>query len=73
MAEARVGVRAADDRQSVTIEIGPITGLSEPVAITLDQLTKIIKLLGHARALMVEGDQKRPLDGKTVETIFQPP
>lgn len=73
MVEARVGVRVADDRQSVTIEIGPVAGLSEPVAVNLDQLTKIIKLLGQARARMVEGSQKQALDGKTVETVFQPP
>jgi hypothetical protein len=46
MAEARVGVRVADDRQSVIIEIGPVAGLSEPIALDLDQLTTIIKLLG---------------------------
>jgi hypothetical protein len=73
MAEARVGVRVADDRQSVIIEIGPVAGLSEPIALDLDQLTTIIKLLGQARARMVEGAQKRPLDGKTVETVIEPP
>ncbi|MBQ0821976.1 hypothetical protein HPT29_013695 [Microvirga terrae] len=73
MAEARVGIRVADDRQSVTIEIGPSSEQSEPIALNLDQLTQIIKLLGQARALMVEDEQKRPLDGKTVETVIDPP
>jgi hypothetical protein len=73
MAEARVGIRVADDRQSVTIEIGPGSERSEPIALNLGQLTQIIKLLGQARAQMVEGEQKRPLDGKTVETVIDPP
>jgi hypothetical protein len=73
MAEARVGVRVADDRQSVTIEIGPVAGLSEPIALDLEQLTKVIKLLGQARARMIEGAQKQPLEGKTVETVVEPP
>jgi hypothetical protein len=73
MAEARVGVRVADDRQTAIVEIGPVAGQSEPVALNLDQLTQIIKLLGQARTRMVEGAQKQPLDGKTVETIIEPP
>jgi hypothetical protein len=73
MAEARVGVRVADDRQSVTIEIGPVAGLSEPIALDVEQLTKVIKLLGQARARMIEGAQKQPLEGKTVETVVEPP
>jgi hypothetical protein len=73
MAEARVGIRVADDRQSVTIEIGPVVGLSEPIVLDLEQLTKVIKLLGQARARMIEGAQKQPLEGKTVETIVEPP
>ncbi|WP_203441307.1 hypothetical protein [Microvirga sp. VF16] len=56
----------------MTIEIGPVAGLSEPVTFDLEQLTKVIRLLGQARARMVEGIQKQPLDGKTVETILKP-
>jgi hypothetical protein len=73
VAEARIGVRVADDRQSVTVEIGPVGGPSEPIAFGIEQLTTIIRLLGQARAQMVEGTQKRPLDGKTVETVNDPP
>jgi len=73
VAEARVGVRVAEDRQSVTVEIGPVAGPSEPIALDVDQLTKIIKRLGEARARMVEGTEKQPLDGKTVETVNDPP
>jgi hypothetical protein len=73
MAEARVGVRVAEDRQTVTLEIGPVEGPSAPVSLSLEQLTKVIKLLGQARSRMVEGSPKQPLDGKTVETIIDPP
>jgi hypothetical protein len=69
MAQARVGVRVADDRKSVTIEIGPVDGPSSPVGLDLDQLTKVIALLGQARRRMLEGLQVEPLNGKTVETI----
>ena len=72
MAQARVGVRVADDRESVTIEIGPVDGPSSPVGLDLEQLTKVITLLGHARRRMREGLWVEPLDGKTVETIVDP-
>jgi hypothetical protein len=73
MAEARVGVKVSDDRKTVTIEIGSTAGPSHPVGLDLNQLTKLIQLLGQARSSMVEGLQKRPLDGKTVETVIEPP
>ncbi len=73
MAEIRVGVKVADDRQSVTIQIGPTGVASHPVSLSLEQLTKLIKLLGQARSQMVDGTPKQPLDGKTVETVFEPP
>ena len=63
VAEARIGVRVADDRKSATVEIGPIGGASEPIALDIDQLTTIIRLLGQARARMVEGTEKKVLDG----------
>jgi len=73
MPEARVGVRVADDRQSVTIEIGPVEGPLSPVGLNLEQLTKVIHLLGQARSRMMEGTPKTALDGKTIETITEPP
>ncbi|WP_201861501.1 hypothetical protein [Microvirga soli] len=73
MAEARVGIKVADDQQTVTIDIGPIEGPSAPVALDLEQLTKLIKLLGQARSSMVVGTRKQSLDGQTVETVFSPP
>ena len=73
MAEVRVGVKVADDRQSVTIQIGPAGSASHPVTLSLEQLTKLIQLLGQARSRMIEGTPKQPLDGKTVETVFEPP
>jgi len=73
MAEAQVGVRVAEDRQTVTIEIGPVGGPSAPVGLNLEQLTKVINVLGQARARMIEGAPKLSLDGKTVETVIEPP
>ena len=73
MAEARVGVRVADDRKSVTIEIGPVEGPSAPVGLDLEQLTKVITMLDQARSRMVEVTPKQPLDGKTVGTVTEPP
>ncbi|MGF9762972.1 hypothetical protein AAII07_48235 [Microvirga sp. 0TCS3.31] len=72
MAQARVGVRVADDRKSVTIEIGPVDGPSAAVGLDLDQLTKIITLLGQARRRMLEGLRVEPLDGKTIQTVANP-
>ncbi len=72
MAQARVGVRVADDRKSVTVEIGPVEGPSSPVGLDLEQLTKVINLLGQARGRMLEGSRVEPLDGKTVETVTNP-
>ena len=73
MAEARIGVKVSDDRQAVTIEIGSTAGPSHPVALDLNQLTRLLQLLGQARSRMVEDTQKLPLDGKTVETVIEPP
>jgi hypothetical protein len=73
MAEARVGIKVADDQQTVAIEIGPVEGPSAPVALDLEQLTKVIRLLGQARSRMIMGTRKQPLDGQTVETVLDPP
>jgi hypothetical protein len=73
MAEARVGIKVAEDRQTVTIEIGPVGGASSPVELNLEQLTKVISLLDQARSRMVEGSRKQPLEGKTVEIVIDPP
>ena len=72
MAQARVGVRVADDRKSVTVELGPVEGASSPVGLDLEQLTKVINLLGQARRRMLEGLRVEPLDGKTVRTVAKP-
>jgi hypothetical protein len=73
MAEARVGIKVADDRQTTTIEIGSVGGPSFPVELSLEQLTTLIKLLGQARSRMVDGSKKQLLDGRTVETVINPP
>ncbi|MBM6581230.1 hypothetical protein ILT44_13625 [Microvirga sp. BT689] len=72
MPEARVGVRVADDRQSVSVEVGPVEGPSAPVAMNHEQLTKTIDLLGQARMQMLEGKRIEPLDGTMVTTISNP-
>jgi hypothetical protein len=41
MAEARVGIKVADDRQTTTIEIGSVGGPSFPVELSLEQLTEV--------------------------------
>jgi hypothetical protein len=73
MAEARVGIKVAEDRQTTTIEIGSVGGPSSPVELSVEQLTTVIKLLGQARSRMVDGSKKQPLDGKPVETVINPP
>ncbi len=72
MAEARVGIRVAEDRKSVIIGIGPVEGPSAPVGLDLEELTKLITLLGQARRRMLEGLRVEPLEGKTVEAIANP-
>ncbi|GEO18625.1 hypothetical protein [Microvirga aerophila] len=55
MPEARVGIRVADDRKTVTIEITPLGQIGHPVALTLDQLDHLMSKLGDARCQMMEG------------------
>ena len=42
------------------------------MGLDLDQLTKVINLLGQARGRMLEGSRVEPLHGKTVETVANP-
>jgi hypothetical protein len=72
MTQACVGVRVADDRKSVTVQMGPIDRPSSPVELDLEQLTRVIKVLGQARQQMVSGLPVEPLEGQTVETIANP-
>ncbi|UVF18086.1 hypothetical protein HPT29_016380 [Microvirga terrae] len=72
MPEARVTVRVGDNRQSVTIEMGPVEGPSAAIALDLEQLTKVINSLGQARTQMVEGQRVEPLEGTKVKTIANP-
>jgi hypothetical protein len=73
MPEVRVGVRVDEDRQTTTIEIGPVGGASSPVALDLGQLTTLINLLGQARSRMVEGTPKQSLEGRAINTVIEPP
>ncbi len=72
MAEARIGIRIAEDRQSVTLSVGPVGGDSLPLELSLDQLSNLISLLGETRARMVEGLPTGPLEGKSIRTVMDP-
>jgi hypothetical protein len=73
MPEARVGVRVADDQQTTTVEIGAVGGPSSPVTLDLEQLTKLIDMLGQARFRMVVGKPKQLVDGIAIRTVIEPP
>jgi hypothetical protein len=72
MSEARIGVRIAEDRQSVVLEIAPIGERGTPVELSLEQFSNLIALLGEARHRMVEGSPVQPLEGKNVRTVMNP-
>ncbi|MBQ0822218.1 hypothetical protein KBI52_18670 [Microvirga sp. HBU67558] len=72
MPEARISVRVADNRQSVTVEMGPVEGLSARITLGLEQLTQVISSLGQARTQMVDGQRVEPLEGTKVQTIANP-
>lgn len=72
MAEARIAIRIADDRKSVTLAIAPIDGEGVPIELSLEQFTNFIALLGETRARMVEGLPTGPLEGKSIRTVMEP-
>jgi hypothetical protein len=72
MAEARIGVRIAEDRKSVTLAIAPVGEEGIPIELSLDQLTNFIALLGETRARMLEGLPTGPLEGKSIRTVAEP-
>jgi hypothetical protein len=72
MAEARIGIRIAEDRKSVTLAIAPVGVEGIPIELSLDQLTNFIALLGETRARMLEGLSTGPLEGKSIRTVLEP-
>jgi len=72
MSEARIGIRIAEDRQSVVLEVAPKGERGTPVELSLEQFTNLIALLGEARHHMVEGRPVEPLEGKNVRTVMNP-
>lgn len=72
MAEARIGIRIAEDRKSVTLSVAPVGGEGMPLELSLDQLTSLIALLGETRARMVEGLPAGALEGKSIRTVMDP-
>jgi hypothetical protein len=68
MTKARMGIRVADDRETVVVEIAPVGETSYPVELTLEQLDKLMGHLGEARRKMVEGKPSPKLDQLTIRT-----
>jgi hypothetical protein len=72
MAEARVGIRIADDRKTAALVIAPVGEEAAQIELSLDQLTNLIGLLGETRSRMVEGSPTQPLEGRAVRTVTRP-
>ncbi|MGO4572906.1 hypothetical protein [Microvirga sp. 2TAF3] len=66
MPHADIGVRIADDGQTVAIQ--PVDETSHPIDLTLDQITSLITHLGEARRQMVQGQPSPSLTGATIST-----
>jgi hypothetical protein len=62
MPDARIGIRVAEDRETVAIEIAPLGQSGHPVGLTLDELDQLIGQLGTARSQMVQGQPVPPFD-----------
>jgi hypothetical protein len=62
MPDARIGVRVAEDRKTVTIEIAPFGQSGQPVGLTLNELDQLMDKLGTARSQMVQGQPIPPFE-----------
>jgi hypothetical protein len=69
-AKPRLAIHIADDKSSVAIEFLPASGASGSLALTLDQVTALIRGLGGAREQMVSGKPIPSLEGVEVKAIF---
>jgi hypothetical protein len=65
MPDARIGIRVAEDRETVAIEITPLGQSGHPVSLTLDELDQLIGKLGTARSQMVQGQPIPPFEQDT--------
>jgi hypothetical protein len=68
MTKARMGIRVADDKETVVVEIAPVGQPSYPVELTLEQLDKLMGHLGEARRKMVDGKPSPNLNQVTIST-----
>lgn len=72
MKQARLGVQISDDRKTVLLEMAPEGETGSPVELTLEQLSKLITLLGKTRQRMIHGLPIPPLEGMMIETVYRP-
>jgi hypothetical protein len=72
MTRTRLGIQVSEDQQTVLLEISPEGETRSPVELNLDQLSKLITLLGHTRQRMIQGLPMQTLEGMSVETVYRP-
>ena len=72
MGETQIGVQIDKERKTATIEIMAVGQPVSSMELSLDQLTKLIGLLGETRSRMLEGSPMRRLEGEFVRTITEP-
>jgi hypothetical protein len=72
VADLAIGIQLAGDRKAATIEFVVDGQPAKPVPVDLDQLTKLIAVLGDLRARMLEGRPRLKLEGKEVRTVTCP-
>ncbi|MFC4174240.1 hypothetical protein ACFOYU_19685 [Microvirga sp. GCM10011540] len=70
--DIQVGIRIAEDRKSVAVEIRQAEASACAIELNLDQLTDLIVHLGDVRQHLLEGHPIRPLEGETVRTVTSP-
>jgi hypothetical protein len=68
-AQPRFAIHTASDKRSVAIEFLPESGATGSLALTLNQLTVLIRSLGTVREQMVLGDPIPSLDGIGINAI----
>jgi hypothetical protein len=72
MKQARLGIQISDDRKTVILEMAPEGETGSPVELTLEQLGKLITLLGKTRQRMIQGLPMPTLEGMMIETVYRP-
>ena len=67
--EEILSFRIAEKRDSVVLEFLPASGASGLLALTLDQLTSLIRALGAVRENMVADGPVPPLEGERIQPV----